>query len=922
MISISKPLSAGQARTYHAREFASEKQNYWSRDQQGHSEWQGRLAKEWGLQGAVGSEHFARLSEGQHPEMEAQLVRHSVSKTYEGKNGKEITTVEHRAGWDATFSAPKSVSLTALVGGDERVREAHRESVSVALGELERYTEARIGNVKQPEPTGKFVAASFEHDTARPVEGYAAPQLHTHAVIFNVTERGNGQTRALQPQQLFASQTYATQVYRSELTVRLKELGYTVERGEYGQPEIKGYTREYMEASSPRREQVKDHLRAEGLEGAAAAQIAAHRTRDSKEQLPAEEVLRQHKELAAQYGNQAERVVAEARTQKHAQDRGQAPESAARQGVTYARDHVFERTAVDSERTILTAAMDRSMGEATYGQVRQEFDRRVKTGEFRTVEHGPKHEGQQYTTAETLRMEREILAHTRQPTTRTGPQGELVWWRTAEEVRDRHPELNQGQRQAVDQVFRSQEQIVGLDGVAGAGKTTTLAVVREGAEAYGYSVEGFAPTSRAAQKLAEAGIETKTLQAHLARGERVDTGERRLYVVDETSLASTRQMHEFIGRLHPTDRVLLVGDTRQHESVEAGRIFAQMQEGGMRTVRLEEIVRQKDPELKQTVEQLARGEVGEALAGLERQGRIHEVKGHRERITAIAKEYAKAPESTLVVSPDNRSRAEINQAIHTELQAKGVVGREEHWTEVLVPRQDLTGADRMWAARYSAGDVLLYSRSSQETGIAKGEYARVVSVDAPGNRLTVELKDGTEKTYDPRRQQGVSVYREQERAFSTGDRVQLTAPSAEMKLANRELGTVEGISEGRMALRMDDGRTVQIDPVKHPHLDHGYAVTSHSSQGQTADRVLIHVDTELAAKDLLNNRMAYVAVSRGAHDAQLFTNDRDGLGVALGRDVSHKNAHMPELTQSKALEQAESEIRPTREHSYGMGLSR
>ena len=919
MLSISKPLSAGQARTYHAREFASEKQNYWSRDQQGHSEWQGQLAKEWGLQGAVGSEHFARLSEGQHPETEAQLVRHSVSKTYEGKNGKEITTVEHRAGWDATFSAPKSVSLTALVGGDERVREAHRESVRLALGELERYTEARIGNVKKPEPTGKFVAATFEHDTARPVEGYAAPQLHTHAVIFNVTERENSQTRALQPQQLFASQTYATQVYRSELAVRLKELGYTVERGEYGQPEIKGYTREYVEASSPRREQVKDHLRAEGLDGPAAAQIAAHRTRDSKEQLSAEEVLRQHKDLAAQHGNQAERVVAEARTQKHSQERGQAPEPAARQGVTYARNHVFERTAVDSERTILTAAMDRSMGEATYGQVRQEFDHRVKTGEFRAVEHGSKHEGQQYTTAETLRMEREILAHTRKPITRTGPEGELVWWRTAEEVRDRHPELNQGQRQAVEQVFRSHEQIVGLDGVAGAGKTTTLAVVREGAEAYGYSVEGFAPTSRAAQKLAEAGIETKTLQAHLARGERADTGERRLYVVDETSLASTRQMHEFVSRLHPNDRVLLVGDTRQHESVEAGRIFAQMQEGGMRTVRLEEIVRQKDPELKQTVEQLARGDVGEALAGLERQGRIHEVRGHQERIAAIAKEYAKAPESTLVVSPDNRSRAEINQAIHAELQGKGVVSREQHRTEVLVPRQDLTGADRVWAARYSPGDVLLYSRSSQETGIAKGEYARVQSVDAPGNRLTVEFKDGTEKTYDPRRQQGVSVYREQERAFSRGDRVQLTAPSAELKLANRELGTVESIGEGRMALQMDDGRSVEIDPAKHPHLDHGYAVTSHSSQGQTADRVLIHVDTELGAKDLLNNRMAYVSVSRGAHDAQLFTNDREGLGAALGRDVSHRSAHVPELKIEQAVE-PKIEIVPERSHGYGMGL--
>ncbi len=225
MLTISKPISASQARTYHKQEFASQQQNYWSRDQQGHSEWQGRLAEQWQLSGRVESEHFARLSEGQHPQTEEQIVRHQVSRTYEGKYGKEVTSTEHRAGWDATFSAPKSVSLTALVGGDERVREAHRQSVRVALQELEHYTQARIGNVHAPETTGKFIAATFEHDTARPVSGYAAPQLHTHAVIFNVTQRENGQTRSLQPHEMFVSQRYATGVYRSELALHLQRLG-------------------------------------------------------------------------------------------------------------------------------------------------------------------------------------------------------------------------------------------------------------------------------------------------------------------------------------------------------------------------------------------------------------------------------------------------------------------------------------------------------------------------------------------------------------------------------------------------------------------------------------------------------------------------------------------------------------------------
>ena len=928
MLTISKSLSAGQAQTYHSREFTSEKQNYWSRDPQVHSEWRGSLAREWGLKGSVGAEHFARLSEGQHPESGAQLVKHQPARTYENERGKEITSVEHRAGWDATFSAPKSVSLTALVGGDDRVRDAHRESVRVALGELERYTQARIGNVHAPETTGKFIAATFEHDTARPVDGYAAPQLHTHAVIFNMTERENGQTRALQERSLFQSQQYVTTVYRSELALRLHGLGYEIERGKYGQPEIKGYSQEYLDASSPRREQIIGHLQEIGRDGAGAAQVAAHRTRDSKELHSPEEVLQRHRELAAQFGQQADRVVAEARlnSQQHAQQpdkQTQQPEKTVQQSVTYSRNHVFERSAVQDERAILQAAVDRSMGQATSGQVRQEFEQRLRRGEFREVARTDGRAAPQYTTSEMVRMEKEIIARMQEGNRREFRDPMLVSPQLRIATEDRHPELSTALRSAVDEIFVSREKIVGLDGVAGAGKTTTLAVIREGAEAQGFAVEGFAPTSRAAHKLAEAGIETSTLQHHLARGERPDTGEKRLYVLDESSLASTRQMHEFIERLRPNDRVLLVGDTRQHEAVEAGRPFAQLQEAGMRTAKLDEIVRQRDPELKQAVEQLARGEIGAAVESLGRQGRVHEVKGHEERISAIAREYAKSPEGTLVVSPDNRSRTEINQRIHDELQTRGIVSREGHSFQTLVPRQEMTGADRSWAQRYQLDDILRYSRSSRETGIDKGEYSRVVSVNAEENKLTVLRNSGQQTTYDPRRQMGVSVYREQEKVFSAGDRIQFTAPNQDLKIANRELGTIESFAQdGTMRLKLDNDRSMSFDPQRHPHLDHGYAVTSYSSQGQTADRVLINVDTELGAKDLLNNRMAYVSVSRGQWDAQIFTNHRSALANALGHDVSHQSAYQPQQAIAPPVQEVAHSETPRHEigQDFGIGL--
>ncbi len=341
----------------------------------------------------------------------------------------------------------------------------------------------------------------------------------------------------------------------------------------------------------------------------------------------------------------------------------------------------------------------------------------------------------------------------------------------------------------------------------------------------------------------------------------------------------------------------------------------------MRTATLNAIVRQRDPELKQVVEQLARGQVGAAVESLDQQGRVHQVKGHDERIAAIAREYAKSPSGTLVVSPDNRSRSEINLRIHDELQSRGLVNRQDHPVRTLVPRQEMTGADRSWAQQYQVDDILRYSRTSKETGIEKGEYSRVLAVNSQANTLTVVRGNGEETTYDPRRQVGVSVYREQEKRFSVGDRIQFTAPSQELNIANRDLGSVESIGkDGMMRLRLDDERKVEFNPQQHPHVDHGYAVTSYSSQGQTAERVLVNVDTELAAKDLLNSRMAYVSISRGQWDAQIFTDSLEELPKTLGHDVSHQSAYKPEQAITLPQQQI---VTPKHdvELSMGLGLS-
>ena len=894
MLTISKPLSSSQAQTYHAKEFMSAEQNYWKQGDTILGEWQGRMAERYGLAGAIDEQHFARLSEGQNPLTGEQLVRHRNGQEYTTADGTTVKPVEHRAGWDATFSAPKSVSLTALVGGDDRVREAHRQAVTTALTELERYTQARIGGNRAAETTGKFIAAKFEHDTARPVDGYAAPQLHTHAVIFNMTERADGSTRAVQPQSYFDSQQFATAVYQSELMYRLSQLGYEIAPGRSGAPEIKGYTQEYLDASSPRSQQIREYLEKSGFAGPEAAQIAAHSTRDKKEIHTPSEVLAAHRQLAAEFGNQADRVVAEARARASAQEQTRVPNIPERvqEAVTFAKSRNFEREAVTDERDIMRDALRRGMGDLTYSQVRDNFEQRQATGEFQRAP-GQKHDtGRQFTTREAIAEELATIKHMQQGQSTVEP---IMRQEDAAAHARTREFLNPAQQRAIEEVLTSQDRIHGLQGLAGSGKTTTLEAIREGAERNGYAVEGFAPTSRAAGQLRDAGIQADTLQGFLARGgvERSagDPNARHLYMLDESSLASTRQMQSFLEKIGPQDRVLLVGDTRQHQGVDAGKPFEQMQEAGMRTSQLDQIVRQKDPELLRAVEHLSRNETATGIQLLQQQGRITEIPDPQQRIEAIARDYVARPENTLVVSPDNASRRDINDAIRAELQGSGTLSKDNHAMTVLTQRSELTSADRNWAALYQPADVLYYTRGSKELGIERGTYATVVSTDPKANQLTVEREDGQQVTYDPKRLHGIAAYREIARDFAEGDRLQFTVSKPDMDIKNRDLGTVERIDGTNMTVRMDGdkARTLTFDTSEMRHFDHGYAVTSHSSQGLTTDRVLVNMDTK-AHPELINTRFAYVSVSRASEDARIYTNDATTLAERLSTDISKASA--------------------------------
>jgi ATP-dependent exoDNAse (exonuclease V) alpha subunit len=594
-------------------------------------------------------------------------------------------------------------------------------------------------------------------------------------------------------------------------------------------------------------------------------------------------------EMDAKHDNQARRIVAQARARLPLRVSQNEIEKRAQEAVTFARENALKTEAVADMRTVRIDALRRNLGLTNVAAVAAELQRRQESGEFKPInrqKHQPETTTKSMVAMEKQNIQTMLEGKESRPAMVEAERVKEVVTAIAE---SQQRTLNTKQRSAIEQILSSRDQIIGLQGGAGTGKTTALSVLREAAEKEGYQVRGFAPSARAAQQLAESGIQTETIQLFLRRRKEPAT-QSRLYILDESSLASTKHIHKLFRLVEPDDKVVLVGDVRQHQAVEAGSPFQQLQEHGMTTAALTEIVRQRDKDLKQDVENLAVRNTPEAVAALVSRGKVTEIADERERFEAIAQDYAKNPTGTLVISPANRERSELNSFIHRELQREGIVSSHDQQTTVYVERKDMTVAERTFANSYRPfEDIIRYNSASKVHKVKTGECARVIDTDHETNKITVRFLNGRKLTYNPTRFSGVSVYYEAERAFAEGDRLQIRAPFREKRIANGALGTITTIEPDRIRLAMDSGREISVDLHKFRHLDYGYAVTSHSAQGLTFDRVLVNADTQESAR-LLNSRTAYVAISRARYDALIYTDSTQNLSDALNREIEKETA--------------------------------
>lgn len=852
MLSIGVLHSSAQAGIYYAQD------DYYTKDSAGEpSRWHGKGAETLGLVGPVDRTQFEALLNGELPN--GVVLRR-------GQEGK------HQPGWDLTFSAPKSVSLVALVGEDSRVVEAHNLAVTEALRYLEATTaQARIKQDGKSaiETTGNWIIARFTHDTSRELD----PQLHTHAVVINATQRADDQWRALSSREMFRAKMVGGAIYRAELARALQRLGYEIAvKNRDGRFEVQGFTNEQLRHFSQRREEIKAALEKLGASGAKASATLALYTRARKGPIDRTEVHSDWKRRAEAQGIDFRALIS-----KRPSPREPHTAKPPNEAVVWAIAHLTERESVIGHRDIVRHALEFGTGKTTLTEVMADIREAKKTRVLFPIGHG------RFTTTKAIVSESETLAAMRRGQGRARP---IATIESARRAAQEHG-LAADQSDAAVFILTSKDRVVGVQGYAGTGKTHMLRAVREVAERAGFAVRGFAPSATAARVLQQdAGIVSDTLSKHLleiAKESKPWQSETEVWVVDEASMMSTDQARALVSAAdRQKARLVIVGDRQQLPAIEAGRPFAMLLERGMAFAEMRLVKRQENAVLCAAVMDSIQRRADAALKKLADQ--TYAIPNRKTRIEAIVNDYLARPQNerdaTLIVTGVNDDRREINEQIRARLkEEKGQEGPEAKAT-VLVQR-DLTRAELTQPNSYQTGDIVRFGRAYAKLGVESGAYFMVAGIDA--ERDIVDLaKDSKSIVWEPRRASNVEVYQEENRTVIAGDRLRWTRNDRDLGRRNGDAVEVIAVDTSKGMATVRGSRIVEaLDLKGDRHWEHAYASTVHAAQGKTADRVLVHLDTKF--EKTIGSESFYVAISRARHEARLYVDDRSRLPVAIGQ---------------------------------------
>lgn len=828
MLSITN-MTSEQASHYH-----KEEQNYYQKNNE-IGIWQGKGAESLNLQGNISHEQFDRLCHGINPITDEVLVDSSK-----------------RAGTDLTFSAPKSVSiLMELSSNDEelKIRAAHDKAVEETLKFIEEnYSQTReqIDGVRNTINTGNLVVAKFQHDTSRELD----PQLHTHSFVLNMTQKENGEWRALHNDELFKNKMLFGQMYRNQLAANLKDLGYETEvtDARKGLFEVKGVSNELMTEFSKRSEQVQkrfEELKKQypNMEETKLREMATLDSRKSKDKTLDRTQIRAENLKRAEAIEDISNLVQDCKNLK-----SEIKELTAKEYLNKAKDILTSKESVFTREQLLRESMKLSLGTHTLKDFQKEIEKDNELVNF---------EKNIYSTKEMIEIEKSIIQDAKDF---KNSFSEIATKETLNNFAEKnYSTMTTGQKESFTHILNSKDLITGVQGDAGTGKTFMLKAVKDFIEKSEtkYELQGLSFTGKAADEIQkEANIDSTTLHSFLNQKE---FKENQIYVVDEASMVGSKQMKELIEKAKETNsKIVLIGDTKQFQTLSAGGIFEQLQKDDvMQTSIMSESKRANTETMKSLYKDIKNKDIEKAFETLEKNELIKESSDLNE----VKEEYLKDKDNTLLIASKNSDKNYLNEAIRNDLKSNFSNEKAFEIRESL----NLNETEKYFAKYYKEKELVFIQKAFK--GLKAGSEAIIESVNQDRNTITIKSKDKEIEIDLKEHGEKIASFQIKSKEFAVGEQVVFTKNDKKLNIKNGQIATIEKIEGNEITFKRGD-ESLKIDSKKFNYFDYGYAITDYKSQGQTASKVIA-----VANSDMANTNSLYVQVTRAKNEVKIFTDD-------------------------------------------------